>query len=103
VVVSETEANENAARYLDLLDKLARGTTNWTDPPGKNAELFPVVNLSVKVSALYSQMNPAAPADAIAHLGTKLRPLLRRARELGAFINFAIDSDGAQTRPLKIL
>src|SRR5438034_341084 len=91
-VVSEAEANEYAARYLDLLDKLARETRNWTDPPGKNAELFPVVNLSVKVSALYSQMNPAAPADAIAHLGTKLRPLLRRARELGAFINFDMES-----------
>src|ERR1700751_1937521 len=72
-VVSEAEADEYAARYLDLLDKLARETKNWTDPLGKNAELFPVVNLSVKMSALYSQINPAAPADAVAHLGTKLR------------------------------
>src|SRR5207249_1519315 len=46
----------------------------------------------VKISALYSQLNPAAPADAIAHLGTRLRPLLRRARELGAFINFDMES-----------
>src|SRR5881396_2019279 len=91
-VVSEAEANEYAARYADLLDKLMRETKNWADPLGINAELFPVVNLSVKISALYSQMNPAAPADAIAHLGTKLRPLLRRARELGAFINFDMES-----------
>src|SRR6266536_2162035 len=87
-VVSEAEADEYAARYADLLDKLTRETKNWADPLGINAEFFPVVNLSVKISALYSQMNPAAPADAIAHLGTKLRPLLRRARELGACINF---------------
>src|SRR6266704_2042880 len=91
-VVSEDEADEYAARYADLLEKLARETRNWTDPLGKNAELFPVVNLSVKISALYSQLSPAAPADAIAHLGTKLRPLLRRARELGAFINFDMES-----------
>src|SRR5437762_4003291 len=101
-VVSEAEANEYAARYLDLLDKLARETRNWTDPPGKNAELFPVVNLSVKVSALYSQMNPAAPADAIAHLGTKLRPLLRRARELGAFINFDMESYALKNTNLEL-
>jgi len=101
-VVSEAEANEYAARYLDLLDKLARETRNWTDPPGKNAELFPVVNLSVKVSALYSQMNPAAPADAIAHLGTKLRPLLRRARELGAFINFDMESYALKNTTLEL-
>src|SRR5437867_10961408 len=91
-VVSEADADEYAARYLDLLEKLARETKSWTDPLGKNSELFPVVNLSVKISALYSQINPADPADAIAHLAPKLRPLLRRARNVGAFINFDMGS-----------
>src|ERR1700686_3710815 len=91
-VVSEQEAGEYAARCLDLLEGLSSETERWTDPLGKNTELFPVVNLSVKISALYSQMNPADPADAIAHLAPKLRPILRRARELGAFINFDMES-----------
>src|SRR6266576_3208648 len=91
-VVSEEEAHEYAARCQELLEHLARETRGWTDPLGKNAELFPVVNLSVKISALYSQMNPADPADAIAHLAPKLRPILRRAKELGAFVNFDIES-----------
>src|SRR6266481_9463456 len=86
-VVSEQEANEYATRCLELLEHLGRETRDWTDPLGENAELFPVVNLSVKISALYSQMNPADPADAIAHLAPKLRPILRRARDLGAFVN----------------
>src|SRR5437867_3610610 len=60
-VVSETEADEYAARCLDLLEVLGRETHGWTDPLGKNSELFPVVNLSVKISALYSQINPADP------------------------------------------
>src|SRR5204862_1237547 len=55
-VVSETEADKYAARCLDLLETLARETRGWTDPLGRNSELFPVVNLSVKISALYSQM-----------------------------------------------
>jgi RHH-type proline utilization regulon transcriptional repressor/proline dehydrogenase/delta 1-pyrroline-5-carboxylate dehydrogenase len=63
-VVSEKEATEYAARCLELLDHLAEQTQGWTDPLGDGAELFPVVNLSVKISALYSQMNPADPADA---------------------------------------
>src|ERR1700738_406086 len=91
-VVSENEAAEYATRCLDLLEHLCRETRGWNDPLGKNAELFPVVNLSVKISALYSQMNPAAPTDAIAHLAPKLRPILRRARELGAFVNFDMES-----------
>ena len=101
-VVSEPEANEYAARYQDLLEKLARETKGWTDPLGKNSELFPVVNLSVKISALYSQMNPADPADAIAHLAPKLRPLLRRARELGAFINFDMESYAHKNTTLEL-
>src|SRR5882762_6315838 len=101
-VVSEAEANEYAALYGDLLEKLARETRDWTDPLGKNAELFPVVNLSVKISALYSQLTPADPAGAIAHLGAKLRPLLRRAHELGAFINFDMESYALKNTTLEL-
>jgi RHH-type proline utilization regulon transcriptional repressor/proline dehydrogenase/delta 1-pyrroline-5-carboxylate dehydrogenase len=91
-VVSEKEADEYTARCFELLEGLAEQTRGWTDPLGDGAELFPVVNLSVKISALYSQMNPADPADAIAHLAPRLRPILHRARELGAFINFDMES-----------
>jgi RHH-type proline utilization regulon transcriptional repressor/proline dehydrogenase/delta 1-pyrroline-5-carboxylate dehydrogenase len=91
-VVSETEANEYAMRCLELLEHLGRECGGWSDPLGKNGDLFPVVNLSVKISALYSQMNPADPADAIAHLAPKLRPILLRARELRAFVNFDMES-----------
>src|SRR5256886_1942049 len=101
-VVSEEEANEYAERCQELLEHLSRETRGWTDPLGKNAELFPVVNLSVKISALYSQMNPADPADAIAHLAPKLRPILRRARELGAFINFDMESYAHKNSTLEL-
>jgi RHH-type transcriptional regulator, proline utilization regulon repressor / proline dehydrogenase / delta 1-pyrroline-5-carboxylate dehydrogenase len=91
-VVSEKEATEYATRCLNLLERLAVEARGWTDPIGKDSELFPIVNLSVKISALYSQMSPADPADAIAHLTPKLRVILRRAREFGAFVNFDMES-----------
>src|SRR5881409_3124631 len=37
-VVSEQEAGEYATRCLELLEHLARETSGWTDPLGKNAE-----------------------------------------------------------------
>ena len=101
-VVSEEDADKYSARYLDLLAKLARETNNWTDPLGRNLEFFPVVNLSVKLSALYSQMNSADPTDAIAHLAPKLRPLLRRAQALGAFINFDMESYALKNTTLEL-
>src|SRR6266480_1639247 len=101
-VVSEHETDEYAARCLALVEGLAAQTQGWTDPLGKNSELFPVVNVSVKISALYSQMNPADPADAIAHLAPKLRPILRRAKELGAFINFDMESYAHKNATLEL-
>src|SRR5260370_134088 len=101
-VVSEQEAAEYAGRCLELLEHLGRETRGWTDPLGKNTELFPVVNLSVKISALYSQMNPADPADAIAHLAPKLRPILRRARELAAFVNLDMESYAHKNATLEL-
>ncbi len=101
-VVSEQEADEYAARCLALVEGLSEQTHGWTDPLGGNSELFPVVNVSVKISALYSQMNPADPADAIAHLAPKLRPILRRAKELGAFINFDMESYAHKNTTLEL-
>src|ERR1051325_10269137 len=101
-VVSEHETDEYAARCLALVEGLSEQTRGWRDPLGKNTELFPVVNVSVKISALYSQMNPADPKDAIAHLALKLRPILRRARELGAFINFDMESYAHKNTTLEL-
>src|SRR5262249_38777861 len=91
-VVSENEADAYAARARGLFGTLARETRGLTDSLGKGAELFPAVNLSLKISAFYSQMDPAAPEEAVAHLAPKLRPILRRAKEVGAFVNFDMES-----------
>lgn len=94
-VVSEQEADAYAARYLELIGMLARETASWSRPcksdlaPGGP---LPRLNVSIKISALYSQINPADPETAIAKLSSRLIPILRRAKELGAFINFDMES-----------
>jgi RHH-type proline utilization regulon transcriptional repressor/proline dehydrogenase/delta 1-pyrroline-5-carboxylate dehydrogenase len=47
-------------------------------------------------------MNPADPADAIAHLAPRLRPILRRAKELGAFINFDMEGYAHKNATLEL-
>src|SRR6201990_2322227 len=49
-VVSEHETDEYAARCLALVEGLSEQTKGWRDPLGTNTELFPVVNVSVKIS-----------------------------------------------------
>ena len=101
-VVSETETDEYAARYLDLLESLAHETKDWTDPLGKNSELFPVVNLSVKISALYShKIRPIRQTQSPISRPSYGR-FSRRARELGAFINFDMESYAHKNTTLEL-
>ncbi len=94
-VVSEAEADQYAGRYLALLELLARETARWPRlcksnlaPQGE----LPPLNLSIKLSAMYSQSHPADPDTAVEKISARLRPILRRAKELGAFINFDMES-----------
>ena len=96
-VVSEREADEYQARYMELIESLAAEARHWEpieqlEGAGSGPRRIPAVNVSVKISALYSQIHPADPATALSHLKRRLRPLFQRARELGAFINLDMES-----------
>jgi RHH-type transcriptional regulator, proline utilization regulon repressor / proline dehydrogenase / delta 1-pyrroline-5-carboxylate dehydrogenase len=94
-VVSEAEADQYAQRYLDIPDLLAREIADWTQPAACNATPrgpLPVLNLSLKISALYSQIQPADPDAALEQVSARLRPILRHAQRLNAFVNFDMES-----------
>src|SRR6266581_3543820 len=94
-VVSEAEADQYAQRYLDLMDLLGREIARWQHPCKSNDSPrgpVPPLNVSVKISALYSQIHSTDPDTAIDRISTRLRPILQRAKELGAFINFDMES-----------
>src|SRR5207248_1583127 len=94
-VLSEREADAYAARYFDLMNLLARESGKWGAPCKSDLTPrgeVPRLNVSIKISALYSQIHPTDPDTAIEKLSARLRPILRRAKELGAFINFDMES-----------
>jgi RHH-type proline utilization regulon transcriptional repressor/proline dehydrogenase/delta 1-pyrroline-5-carboxylate dehydrogenase len=93
-VVSEVEADQYAGRYLELIELLARETAKWSQPCKSDLSPrgeLPRLNVSIKLSALYSQIHPADPDMAVEQMSARLRPILRRAKELGAFINFDME------------
>jgi len=53
---------------------------------------IPKANVSVKLSALYSQIHPADPETAIERISARLRPLLLAAKSQGVFINLDMES-----------
>ena len=95
-VVSETEADAFLQRNLDVLDTVAAALAQEPAPAfsdlGVNGAKLPRLNLSVKISALTPDVHPADPGNSIAALKQRLRPILRRACEVGAFVNFDMES-----------
>ena len=104
-VVSEAEADQYAQRYLGLMHFLAPEVAKWTHPCQSNESPrghLPPLNVSVKLSALYSQIHPAGPDTAIEKLSARLRPILRQAAQLGAFINLDMESYAVKDLTLRL-
>ena len=103
--VSEVEAAQYQRRYLELSGALAEAAEHWS-PIAKldqdsHGEL-PRVNVSIKLSALYSQIDPTDPEGAIQQLSARLRPLLAEAKELNVFLNFDMEHYGLKDLTLEL-
>lgn len=88
--VSEQESAVYLSRYLELLHELQQEVPRWSEGKplieGHPGEATPV-NISVKLSALYSQAKPVSHEDTVAVLTERLGRILEAAVEQGAFIN----------------
>jgi RHH-type proline utilization regulon transcriptional repressor/proline dehydrogenase/delta 1-pyrroline-5-carboxylate dehydrogenase len=104
-VVSEAEADQYAQRYLALMDFLGPEVAKWPNPRQSDESpqgRLPLLNVSVKLSALYSQIHPTDPDTAIEKISARLRPILRRAAQLGAFINLDMESYALKDMTLRL-
>jgi proline dehydrogenase len=93
--VTAAEADRYADRCAEALDELAAATSGWRERPlleRDSAGPIPRANLSVKVSALTPLMRPDAPELGRDDAARRLRPLLSRARELGAHVHIDMES-----------
>ena len=84
--VSEHEADRYRDQCLAALDTLGRASASWPAMPLLERDGFgavPRVNLSVKLSALYSQLDPIDPEGAYRVVAARLRPRLAPLAILG--------------------
>jgi proline dehydrogenase len=93
--VTQAEADRYAARCLDALETLAAAAPDWPARPVLETDSIgplPRVNLSVKVSALTPLLRPEAPEVGREDAARRMRPLLVRAKELGAHLHIDMES-----------
>ncbi len=105
-VVSESEAEDYFHRYLELFEVLHDAQDRWPALGKSSGELdwghSPKINVSVKASAMYSQMRACAFDHAVAMAKERLRPLFRKAVETGAFVNLDMEHHGLKNLTLAL-
>lgn len=93
-VTSEVEALAYQAKYLELVGDLAEIARPWSTNPQTDIAPFgpvPKVNVSVKLSSLYSRFDPMAADATCEAVKDRLRPILQLARRNGVFVNFDME------------
>ena len=92
--VNRSEADRYAERCLDALEVLSAASARWPEQAmleRDSAGPLARANLSLKVTALTPLMRAQAPERGRDDAAERMRPLLRRARDLGAHLH--IDSE----------
>ena len=104
-VVSETEAAHYQKIYLDLVAGLAKRLKDEpridqieSGPDGP----IPRVNVSVKLSSLFSQFDPIDPEGTSRQVRQRLRPIMRLAKQHGVLINLDMEQFAFKDTTLRI-
>src|SRR5204863_6874262 len=93
-VLAASEAIAYQKMYLDLIERMAGAAQTWPEDPLIDRDhlgAIPKVNVSVKLSSLYSQFDPIDPAGTSRAVRDRLRPILQLAKSRGVFVNFDME------------
>jgi RHH-type proline utilization regulon transcriptional repressor/proline dehydrogenase/delta 1-pyrroline-5-carboxylate dehydrogenase len=105
-VITEAEAQSYLERYLELMQQLVEASQNWGVIPAideADGETLPKVQVSVKLTAFYSQFDPLDAKGSEERVSDRIRILLRRAKELGASVHFDMEQYAYKDLTLNIL
>jgi RHH-type proline utilization regulon transcriptional repressor/proline dehydrogenase/delta 1-pyrroline-5-carboxylate dehydrogenase len=105
-VITETEAQSYLDRYLELMQQLTDAAKTWTRVPAidqADGEEIPQVQVSVKLTAFYSQFDPLDAKGSEERVSDRIRLLLRRAQALGAAVHFDMEQYAYKDLTLSIL
>jgi RHH-type proline utilization regulon transcriptional repressor/proline dehydrogenase/delta 1-pyrroline-5-carboxylate dehydrogenase len=105
-VITETEAKSYLERYLELMQQLTDAANRWSVVEQidlADGEVLPRVQVSVKLTAFYSQFDPLDEQGSQERVTERIRQLLRQAKELGAAVHFDMEQYQYKDLTLAIL
>ncbi len=103
-VICEAEAKTYQARYLELIRDLSPIVASWS---GNRMDTVsgrhcPRLNLSIKITALYSQFDAIAPEETARRVKDRLRPLLQEAKANRSFVTLDMEDYDTKDTTIEI-
>ena len=98
-VVSDQESDHYLGTYARLIEAMTSDAKTWDHA---TADDLPLVNFSVKLSALTNCFDSSDPVGTTRSVCARLRPLLRQARACGAFVNIDMEQFAFKDLTLQI-
>jgi RHH-type proline utilization regulon transcriptional repressor/proline dehydrogenase/delta 1-pyrroline-5-carboxylate dehydrogenase len=92
--LSEKEAQDYQRKYMELIDWLVKDSLKWEEVPQIDRDhegALPKVNVSVKMTALYSQINDKSWDQTKDILKERLRGFFRAGMEKNIFVNLDME------------
>ncbi|MFP5518751.1 MAG: proline dehydrogenase family protein [Bdellovibrionia bacterium] len=103
--LSEKEAQDYSAKYMELITWLAKDAEKWEEIPQIDRDhegSLPKVNVSVKMTALYSQISDKAWDESKTILKDRLRPIFKLGKDKNVFINLDMEHYAVKHMTLEV-
>lgn len=104
--ITEEEAIEHQKKYITLLQDLEKEQDNWhtvgSTNPKKDWGYGPKTQISVKATALYSQIKPEASEASINHILERLKPVYEQVIKMNASMCIDMESSTYKNLTLEV-
>jgi RHH-type proline utilization regulon transcriptional repressor/proline dehydrogenase/delta 1-pyrroline-5-carboxylate dehydrogenase len=103
--VSDAEAANYQAKYLDLVNNLPAQVQSWKPNPRLESDHLgpiPRTNVSIKISSLSARVDPIDTEGSIKELMKRIVPILEAAKAKGVFVNFDMEQQSLKDLTLAL-
>lgn len=103
--LTEKEAQDYSSKYMELVTWLAKDAQSWDEVPQIDRDhegALPKVNVSVKMTALYSQIKDMAWDESKKILKDRMRQVFRLGMEKGVFVNLDMEQYSVKHLTLEV-
>jgi RHH-type proline utilization regulon transcriptional repressor/proline dehydrogenase/delta 1-pyrroline-5-carboxylate dehydrogenase len=103
--LGESEAKDYQSKYLELLVHLSKESLSWDSIPLIDTDSdgdLPKVNISVKMTSLYSQIHCEAWEESKKIVKDRIRPIFKMAKEKNVFVNLDMEQYSVKHMTLEV-